>query len=1344
MAALANIRPVERERLRGLLLPGYLVQISGPPMIGKLTVLNQVLEDMDSESRLQSSQSPVLHAGPFIFHRFSCKYVGATQTVLMNMAMKLTNVSHNAALNPHSITTENVLESLKFVLQNTDANASWPCHHIIVFEKCESLVTHDADSWFLHFLSRLMVTLRSHLVTVVFTSYKRFEWSGWYSDVPDRMVIGPIQDYDGNLCCTLEMGQLMDNDILCLMQHFAPMVDPSPYLHIFQKFFGFPEAVRKVVQTFLLATSRQGDGAALSSETLDTLVKTDMNFLHSVFASRLDEVIDWVGLQNLFILRHIGSSLDSSATRECFRSVATGECDYDRWRVLEFQLRRYYVIRELPGIQRIVVHPLVVYFCCTQFKAMLITLRGQETNLFSNRFTHFLCATLTSLDALSSLKGMHLKMVTNLLHECPNIRHVIGMALLANEDSYGAYLKLAISGGGILGLLCPREVIGFFSCLFQRAKEYGKSLIEQAILLGLYGQALAWGTGSNWQESSDHLSEAIRILSKPGVEPSYYLLLFLKERAMIQARQGRYDESLSCFKRAKKLFGHIKTHALDERFAVTESKLRETQLITCVYETVPMIFKGNNEQAKTNLLVLAQELEQEFPNSMELATAKNQLGLSEQRGRSSPDSDERAEQLYLISLRLRSYYVKVNPIPLYAPLNNVAMLSYSNKHYEKFYSLLNEALQISLQFDWYHYYTGLSLVHLAEGSIGLGNFNSALMYLIEAERVLTKTAKDHDLRLRALLELAHVMVALKQNPSHQEISQQLACTNGLPSDGQLVSAAAHMCKPISPEDLNKTALYYLERLSALARDMKGTLSDDGHHFVLSAYEHALSFNWQNAEEVKSYKALIFEHVEKNEFVELFERPAPSRYHNMYNHKEVYFYLKQSTGNDHSLDLNTFLSKQVPACTICKKYGRQFFTKNMWFKELTAGTLRHRIHCSMYSSSLGVTSALACQPANHSPQTDFTPVPNNSLTECSNKDNFVKPFNHLNKASNWQKKSTKCSNKLLAFGSQLENTTKPKDKSVTSSRIQFAGLAINPLDDPKKPNHLLNSHFHNPEFNKNHTDAIIPTCQATPDAQIFSDAVGYSERQFQGLNPSSPFPSPRCITTQGSDVFRSNDGSSGLNLGPGLLESSLLQSNDCEKEGKTFREPVEDTEPPSTYFEQENKPAMFLRRQPEENDEGPASGLTHVDLTACVTTCEAANQNLSSNFSISRSLLNKSDTSANQDGNCDSYNFQNCCFVNGRIYEGQYVSLTEHMENDTCEANHNFDSGRRQEKASRFEDIDNFQQGIRELTLSKSYENFEASSGTSSSSGLGSMSKSMSENLSSSLKFRSSKSVRDQN
>ncbi|RUS82937.1 hypothetical protein EGW08_009274, partial [Elysia chlorotica] len=524
-----------------------------------------------------------------------------------------------------------------------------------------------------------------------------------------------------------------------------------------------------------------------------------------------------------------------------------------------------------------------------------------------------------------------------MLHECPNIRHVINMALLASEDSYEVYLKLALCGGGMLSLLCPREVITFFACLYKRSKVCGRGLTERAILRGLYGQALAWGAGVHWQESTEHLTEAITALSRPGLQPSYYLLLFLAERAKIHARQSKYDLALRGFERARGLFGRIQTHALGEKFAVTEAKLRETELTTCVYETVPMIFKGNNAAAKQRLLMLVELLEQEFPNSVELPTAYNQLGLSEQRGRSSAESTERAMECYLICLRLRTYFLKINPIPLYAPYNNVSMLCYRSNDLGQFYALLEKALQISREFDWLHYYTGLTLVHLAEGSIGRGHFLSALLYLKEADRVLTITARDHHLRHRTLLELAHVMIALSPNSTHhralQPEHQTHACEGRFHRDGELVPSTVGMCKPISQDDLNKSAKYYLERITEVARNMNGTLSDDGHHFILSAYEHALSLNWGNAEEVDKFTTLIFDHVETNNFVELFEEKMPEKHHNLYRHKNVYWYLKECRSTGQELDLETFLAKQVPACTICA-YGHKYFTTDVWLREIT--------------------------------------------------------------------------------------------------------------------------------------------------------------------------------------------------------------------------------------------------------------------------------------------------------------------------------------------------------------------------------------------------------------------------
>ncbi|GFN90239.1 hypothetical protein PoB_001674500, partial [Plakobranchus ocellatus] len=1099
-----------------------------------------------------------------ILHHFSCK--GATNgwDVLKRMAVQL--MIPTDSKDDLNVFTRTVLSELKSAVEKTDYYQHTRCHHILFFDKCESLITYNSESWFLNFLSEIRRILRSNCVTIVFSSYIRFEWRGPHYFERDGIVTGSVQGLD--ICYTLEIGHLKDKDILSTLQHFAPNVDPNPYLLMFQRLLGFPEAVAKVAQIYLICTGR-GKDSALSSETLEKYIKTDLTLLQTLFGPRLNEVIDWVGWNNLLILRHVGSSLDSSASRECFQSMVSEDGEEYRWQQLCYQLERYYIIRELPAMQRLAVHPLVTFFCSTQFRAIQIAIRGHGTDMFSNRFTHFLCATLSSLDALSSLKGQQFNMVFNLVFECPNIKHVINMALFANEDSYEVYLKLAISGGGMLSLLCPREVINFFYCLYERSRVRGRSKEEQAVLLGLYGQALSLGTGTasvaqasgpHWQESIEHLSKAIEMLSRPGIEPSYYLVLFLKEKAQILSRQGKYDESLKIFKRAKNLFDSLRTHALGEALAVTERKLREIKLVTLLYETVPMIFKGQNAKAFERLSILADRFEQDFPNSRDLATVYNQKGLSKQRGcgksqsLSGRNSDmEEAKESYMKSLRIRLGLVKINSMPLYAPLNNVAMLAYRDNDLSQFYRLLEQSLQISKDYNcWLHYYTGLSLIHLAEGSMGLSHFKSAMLYLKETERILSTVSKDHDLRLRALLEMVHVQVALNHQLQHQA---PCAVDTGLYRDGELVGPAKHIDQQVTLHEETLSASDYLDRLINVKKEMKGTLSDDGHHFFLAAYEHALLLNWGWPKKFEEFKAFIVQYVEENDFVKLFKQETPQKYHLMYKHKNVYFYIKECIENGMELELDKFLERQVPACTICKS-NPCFFTKDMWCKEINNIVRTQRDINIGYSSDSSESST--------------------DSSECTHRDNRASDF--MPQAN--QRNVSMCHQQYKAENAEMNVSPRSYASAIPTALSR---------DDEKTRQNVLQSE-------------IKVNIGAIPN-NIISSSSHYKPRSGgASCVESAPDTARHLVTVPSAHTFPNANISQiiGMTLNNSSCDNEkfLNQVMSCSGRSKRIKEPVEDTEIADDFSESVILSFKSSGKKPVENDEvyHRANGTVEVNLT----------------------------------------------------------------------------------------------------------------------------------------------------
>ena len=558
---------------------------------------------------------------------------------------------------------------------------------------------------------------------------------------------------------------------------------------------------------------------------------------------------------------------------------------------------------------------------------------------------------------------------------------------------------------------------------------------------------------------------------------------------------------------------------------------------------------------------------------------------------------------------------------------------------------------------------------------------SALLYLKEGERVLTLTAKDHDLRHRALLELAHVMVTLAPGSSHErsmQVGQQTdTCNPSLPRDGELVQSARGMCKQIAQDDLNKSAKYYLERLTELAKDMKGTLSDDGHHFVLSAYEHALSLNWGRPEEMDKFISLIFDHVEKNKFIELFQEEAPKKYHNLHRHKNVYQYLKECRDNVHEVDLSTFLAKQIPACTICA-YGERFFTEEMWFREINV--LIERQRRSKALSRYLPSSPDTCQIVSKVPSEGLADNINILLTQYPDNNEHNTVRGHLIN-SNQRSMYHETEKKSVAFSDNSGPTSPNKNIeereqaiSESSPLCQFAGLGS--------------------------------THQPFIKQDISSTGATWSNSKKDGELSKCNREIPRF------DLINSNSGSDGTNsldmyvlCGQPIPQSGSSERNFMQEFHQSFnfaapssqsherpcREPVEHTEP-LDFLPREADEPVSSRRQPQEDEDQATGGDAGAELTFC-----HGNQ-LHVILPFTRKAVEDIWQTSPQIG----------------------AGCNDQCRNTDNNMDDNF------EKISHFQQKDNIlQQGLKELTLSRQLESSvdQSGSGFASSSGRGSMNRS---------------------
>ena len=631
-----------------------------------------------------------------------------------------------------------------------------------------------------------------------------------------------------------------------------------------------------------------------------------------------------------------------------------------------------------------------------------------------------------------------------------------------------------------------------------------------------------------------------------------------------------------------------------------------------------------------------------------------------------------------------------------------------------------------------------------------------MIYLKESERVLKLTAKDHDLRLRALLELAHVRVALTHQPVQQPsvcqptlprdgelvASAKGMCQPKLPCDGELVASAKGMCQPISETDMEKTARDHLDRLSEVAKEMDGTYSDDGHHFILSAFEHALLLNWAEPERVEEFRTYIFEHIEKNKFEKLFREENPSAYHNLHKHRDLYFYLKECSENHQEIDLRTFIEKQVPACTICK-YGQHFFTEDMWFREISRLVEKHRAMASL-TQPPGICQG--CQP-----RQGFPDHMNACSVQSSNSDGLVdmgiglEDLNHRLSHHRTEAKN------IALGGDPLPSP--PSARTIASPYVpgyhQFAGLGIAHLDPN---NRLCNFTSEGSQLKPSENGAVGYCDNECLESRPREDATNSPDMYVLQGHPLGQVTNPDgescealrlCLLKrrlrEQQNIICSNE-----NLYP--HHPSSLQPNPCGGSGQgRYREPVEHTEPPEASCSGSDDPLGGVLRRPVEHEDAVATWGANTGLNALSPTGHLQGFNFGQTFNR-RLPMPVEDTCPMSPGSSlvrgalrggqhlfqDSHTSQvpSHCQIDRLSFHSECESCTGNNQSPASPLNANFEGSHAHEKAV-YRDKDlTLEHGLKELNLSRNSlynpNTQNHSSHISSSSGLGSMCRSETE------------------
>ncbi|XP_059142515.1 uncharacterized protein LOC131930143 [Physella acuta] len=978
----ANIRQKEKTELKSFLLPGYIVQVCGPPMAGKSTTVRQAIEEKIHELSTQSEEN----SGPLIQHHFSCKRLFSFQNLLTDMVLKLTKSS----INIDSVDEDCVLTLVRHTLEQFKDMT-----HVIVFHKCESFKTNQQDHLFIDFISRLIKFLSMSLkVTIIFTTYKQYPNHG-----PNMKKV--------------EIGLLSDIwDVISILQFYAPKVEVLNYADVCLRTLCLPGAVRLLAEEFIA-----NEEFRIPAEILSKRIDKDVRFLSQIFSGRLDEVTEWIPEQTLLSIVHFCHSIDSSFTEGHLEHVTTDRDSLD-WTRLIHELKRNYVVRSLPVVDRLVIHPLVVFYYMTSVKQGKLALRGHWYDHSCNKYTNFLCRVLMSTESNMRIQGRKGLVYGGLIQEWPNVRYLIEQALHCNRNTYESFLKVAVTANGIIMKCFMKEAKDFYLGLYNSALEFGTPR-DCAVLEAFLGNAISSASGTSkavphgteesdcsyeWYQANRHLTSAIEKLTPEG--PSYQLLYAVDRRAILLHRQGRYQESLEDFRYGREIAKKLNKRALGETYAVSDLQVEEEIITQEIHETIPNIFIGKNKIARAKLNKLLEFINYRCENHPELSTLLNLIGLTEQRGNNDLNS---AIKWYKLSYNERMYLARICPENLLVPLNNIAMILHKQGKLEECLKYLNQALDIRRECGWTHYYTALTLCHLSEVNLQCNNICAAFENVLEAERILEKTAQDHDLRLKVMLMLAHVRAVLRQKmePARDELrftgfGEDVPDLSGTPlpqgsehmfqgSSFEASSEAVHKSphassqnmpnfnelfsmpqaaeeelesllpslfrnsveshdsqtvpKEIVPEspfvltgnlelvDLNKSSIDHLEHILDFNSRMKGTLSDDGHSNLLATHEHALLLYWNDMEKIKFHRDAYLKYVEENPWITETVFSSGSKDFNcntVRKHRDLYYYILRT--REEELDLKMFVSLVVKSCLVCQ-YAPEVYSENFWTREV---------------------------------------------------------------------------------------------------------------------------------------------------------------------------------------------------------------------------------------------------------------------------------------------------------------------------------------------------------------------------------------------------------------------------
>ncbi|KAK6968428.1 hypothetical protein BgiMline_028300 [Biomphalaria glabrata] len=398
---LTSIRQAEKDEIKAAMRTGQIVQLHGPPMVGKSVLIEQVIDEMQTNG----TSNNVVH------YSIDCKALKSFTEFLQRTFLSQESTSANNLTSARGLTSTLVLDKIRSVLKADPSR-----RHIFVFHKCEALRMSGNDHEFLKFLdciSRLSAS-ENIKVNVIFTSNVKFPTTGRdIEDVHLRMLTD-------------------DLDVESLLRHYSQCKSAMVnHVRICQRVLAFPAGIIQFSKTFLNTASTH------SAQSLIPLITSDPEFLSSIFQRKLEEAtrMRWLDDRDLAFIARCRPVFLRTYTQEMLHEMLGPQVStMERERYLR-RLRERHVLVDTHDLNRLIFHPLVTYLCMTYSGSLRYGIRQNQSSL------------LTRSDGNMNITGRDLQYFSH----WSEIRTLLHKAVPQPRDgSLDALCKVGVTAGKVI------------------------------------------------------------------------------------------------------------------------------------------------------------------------------------------------------------------------------------------------------------------------------------------------------------------------------------------------------------------------------------------------------------------------------------------------------------------------------------------------------------------------------------------------------------------------------------------------------------------------------------------------------------------------------------------------------------------------------------------------------------------------------------------------------------------------------------------------------------------------------------------------------------------------------